>query len=42
MLVFIYEWFLLLSVAQQYFVLIVRDLYRPDAGLYSAKREDLA
>lgn len=27
---------------QQYFVLMVHDLYRPDACLYSTKREDLA
>lgn len=34
--------FLLLSRLQQYIVLMVRDLYRPDACLYSTKREDLA
>lgn len=34
--------FLLLSRLQQYIVLMVRDHYRPDACLYSAKGEDLA
>lgn len=34
--------FLLLSRLQQCIVLMGRDLYRPDACLYSTKREDLA
>lgn len=34
--------FLLLSRLQQYIVLMRRDLYRPDACLYSTQREDLA